>query len=341
MKKIILALGATVCLLQSEAKVWRVNNNTGVSADFSNLATATAAAAAGDTILVEGSATGYSPIGLTKKLTITGTGYFLTDATPNPNLQFNRNTCSLGTVTFSPGSKGSVIQGCNLGTVIIDDSLITIQRNRITGGISVASSNNTWADTIRNNFITSYITNNTTAKKATDLLIYNNIFTYSYAISLYTSTMNNVSGYFVNNSFINNTCKFECVSFVFQNNIFGNADFASYFSSNTFFNNIAQNTGVPAGNGNVQNVPLNDVFVGALTATGFSSDGRYLLKSTSPAIGAGTLNGTAVDCGAFGGPAPYILSGMPSIPSVYDLNAPAQVVFGAASINVSVSAAAH
>jgi len=69
-------------------------------------------------------------------------------------------------------------------------------------------------------------------------------------------------------------------------------------------------------NGNQINVDMNAVF----TYSG-STDGQYTLLPSSPAVGAG-LGG--VDCGAFGVPSPYVLSGMPAnIPSIYLLNAPA------------------
>lgn len=341
MKKFILAITATISMLHSEAKVWRVNNTTGIVADFNNLQNAVNAAASGDTILVEGSAADYGSPALNKKLVLIGTGYFLTDVMPNPPLQANKNPSTLGNVYFNAGSKGSVLQGFAMAGVTIDDSLITIQRNKMAGAINIAQNRDVHGDTIRNNYMQSYIQNAANNKKCTDLLIYNNIFTYNYALAFNSSNINNASGYFINNSVVAGSCRIDCIGFVFQNNILPNVDFFTYQSSNTFFNNIAGNTGIPTGNGNQQNVNMNNVYVGLNDGTGFSSDGRYQTKATSPSLGAGVLNGSAVDCGAFGGPAPYILSGMPPVPSVYELSAPAQVVFGAASINVSISAAAH
>ena len=43
-----------------------------------------------------------------------------------------------------------------------------------------------------------------------------------------------------------------------------------------------------------------------------STDGRYKLKAGSPAIGYGV---GGVDCGIYGGPEPYVLSGMPTVPA--------------------------
>ncbi len=69
-----------------------------------------------------------------------------------------------------------------------------------------------------------------------------------------------------------------------------------------------------ATNGNQQNVDMATVFIG----TG-STDGKWQLKGGSPAIGTGT---GGQDIGAFGGPSPYVLSGIPPIPTIYDVVAP-------------------
>jgi len=50
------------------------------------------------------------------------------------------------------------------------------------------------------------------------------------------------------------------------------------------------------------------------------------------------MNG--VDCGMFGGNQPYVLSGMPSIPAVYNIVMPTTVV-GNNNLPVTVSAKAH
>src|SRR5690349_22845635 len=59
------------------AKVWRVNNNPGTSADFIQLTTAVASSSvvAGDTLYVEGGSAAYTGINLSKRLVIIGAGY--------------------------------------------------------------------------------------------------------------------------------------------------------------------------------------------------------------------------------------------------------------------------
>jgi len=324
--------------ITTQAKIWRVNNTVGANADFSSISAAITTAAAGDTIYVEGSSTNYSSITLTKRLVLRGPGYFLNETTPNPKTQFIKEIASMSSMTFNAGSKGSVVDGFVCNYVYLADSLITVQRNNIIG-ISIASGRSIAGDTIRNNYVTGYINGTSNSYKASGVVIYNNII--EGGINISSNLLNDYSAVVVNNNFIANNTSFACTNFIFQNNIFNNPNFGSYTTSNIFVNNIAANTGIPTGNNNQRNVPMTDVYEGWNASTGFSTDGRFKLKAASPAVGAGTLNGVAVDCGAFGGPAPYILSGMPAIPSIYELSMPSQVNSGTPSINISVSAAAH
>ncbi|MEI9957116.1 MAG: hypothetical protein WDM90_12620 [Ferruginibacter sp.] len=104
-------------------------------------------------------------------------------------------------------------------------------------------------------------------------------------------------------------------------------------------------TGVPSGNSNVQNVDVPNVVYNDWTGSGsgFSSDSRYQLKTggSNPAISGGTINSTTIDCGAFGGPAPYILSGMPNAPSIYALTVPTQINTGVTTMNITLSSQSH
>lgn len=321
----------------THAKIWRVNNDVSANAHFTNVSTAVTAASAGDTIHLEGSPTVYNSLNLTKRLVIRGTGYFLKDATPNPKTQFIKEDARLNSITFSPGSKGSVVEGVNCTYIYMNDSLATVERSYITN-IYVAYNGNSSGDTIRNNYLTGSIYTSS-AYRGTGILIYNNII--AGAISVSNTAINNFSGFVINNSFVANTTTFNCINFIFQNNIFNAPDFNNYTASNIFLNNISSNAALPTGNNNQGNVPMTSIYEGWNASTGFSTDGRFKLKAGSPAIGAGTLTGATVDCGAFGGPAPYVLSGMPAMPAIYELTMPSQINSGTPSINISVSAAAH
>ena len=85
-------------------------------------------------------------------------------------------------------------------------------------------------------------------------------------------------------------------------------------STNVIRNNVCEGTQFDTTNTNQPGVDMATVFVGS-----GSTDGRWQLLAGSPASGAGT-EGT--DCGMFGGGAPYVLSGVPTIPHIYYLTVP-------------------
>ena len=101
----------------------------------------------------------------------------------------------------------------------------------------------------------------------------------------------------------------------FTNNIMITGTFSG--TGNLLANNLGNNTQFGSTNGNKQNVTMSSVFVG--TGAGISTDGQYKLKVGSPAIGAGygSTAGNQIDAGMFGGTRPYILAGLPPVPSVY------------------------
>lgn len=113
----------------------------------------------------------------------------------------------------------------------------------------------------------------------------------------------------------------------------------SYGAVNAFYNNIFANTpNIPNGNDNIFNASWNSLFVDEPTA---SADGKFKLAPLSIARSAGIINNTPVDCGAFGGAAPYILSGMPNVPVIYELTVPNAMPSGTNSMLVNLSAATH
>ena len=91
-----------------------------------------------------------------------------------------------------------------------------------------------------------------------------------------------------------------------------NGNFTGF--NNTVSHNLSNSEQFEEGDSNLINVPTADIFI---SNGSFSSDGRLALSSNSPAIGAGLGN---VDAGMFGGDEPYILSGIPPIPTIYFLD---------------------
>lgn len=79
-KKILLAIVAMSSpFAMTEAKTLRVNNVPGSGAQYSNFDDAQSAASEGDVIIFDGSNTNYGNITVSKKLTIQGPGYFLSE----------------------------------------------------------------------------------------------------------------------------------------------------------------------------------------------------------------------------------------------------------------------
>jgi hypothetical protein len=312
--------------LNSSAKIWRVNN-AGLPADFTTLQAAhnAASVAAGDTLHIEPSMVSYGNLTSTKKLVIIGPGYFLNE---NPNQQANPATATADNLTLQPGSGGTVISGLTVtGEIFIRTGSITVSRNNITGKTIKLTRDYSYSDIIISG-------NYDIGSIVLDGIVGNTLVTNVFILNNYISIIGfntQFSGVIANNIFTHqyNTANY----FIIKNNICTNTDGGIVFDgiSNTISNNIsAGGVGFPEGNGNQNSVNMTTVFVGS---SGNSTDGQWQLKTGSPAIGAG-LNGE--DCGIFGGASPYHLSGLPKIPSIYLLSAPAASNGNTLSVTISV-----
>src|SRR5882724_7516621 len=115
MKKIITLSLIVFIAIHANAKVWRVNNTPGVTADFisGTAALASASVVNDDTLYFEPGATNYTNFTLSKRLVIIGAGYFLGGANSNPGLQANPNSVFFNnnTIILDSTSSGSVIMG--------------------------------------------------------------------------------------------------------------------------------------------------------------------------------------------------------------------------------------
>jgi hypothetical protein len=328
-KAIILTACLTVLtVLNSSAKIWRVNN-TGLPADFTTIQAAHDATtvSAGDTLHIEPSGVSYGALVSTKKLIILGPGYYLD---LNTNQQANPATAKIDIFTLNAGSDGTIISGLTIittGASHIKTGNITISRNNIAGSIYLAGDHGYSDVIISGNYGINLISSNgSSADLITNVFILNNY--------LSNASFNaQFSGVIANNIFSHHSNNVNY--FTIKNNICPNPDGSPDFigNSNTISNNISASTvGFPAGNGNQNGVSMTTVFVGA---TGNSTDGQWQLKTGSPAIGAGS-NGE--DCGIYGGSTPYHLSGLPKIPSVYLLSAPATSNGNTLAVTISVKA---
>jgi hypothetical protein len=317
MKRLLLVISiAMLVAITSQAAKWRVNN-TGGGADFSNITDAQSAAASGDTIYIEGSSLQYTTPSLTKKLVIIGPGFFLVD---NSNTQANKNSARISGFTFNSGSMGSIIQGVEIvGIVTISVDSITLKRNYIhyssTGYKGVVLASGTKGSVITQNYIVNsanYAAYGALTIESSSIghIISNNYMVNSSGTGgAYPSLLmnSNAQAQIVNNVF---GSMVTIVNSSFHNNILTIGSFES--SGSVVTHNIGNSTQFPLPD-NLQSVDMNLVFDLANTST----DGKYQLigeVGTNPAIGYGVLG---EDCGMFGGSNPYVLSGVPALPSVY------------------------
>ena len=331
MKRIYLT--AAVLLFFSHslfAKIWRINNNNGIQADFTTLQAAHNGAASGDTLHVEGSASSYGGLTCTKKLIIIGTGYFLDE---NPNTQAIALPSTVGNIILNVGSEGTQIIGLwfviNNG-IYVRCSDVVIKRNNFTneagnnreyyiGFVSIEYQSNNSGIPVNNVIIAqNFGVQISSARASIGILITNNYIGYpgfggdnttATAVSLNSGTVALIK----NNVFRRGTVR--CYNSSVTNNIM----YAGFFdgTGNLVANNLANGNQFGSSNGNQANVDMSTVFVGQ--GQGISYDGSLKLKAGSPAIGAG-FGSTAqnpVDAGIFSGSLSYVLSGIPPVPSIY------------------------
>lgn len=311
----LMMIFALLCNSITAQHLFRVNNNNDFDADYATLEAAVGNASNGDTIYIEGSATEYAGAAINKQVTIIGPGFFLSE---NPKTQANNIDAAFNSdITFTSGSDGSTIMGCKFhsgSTVIINVSDITVIRNHLYSVQFNGISNNIL---IAQNYIESQVSTSWSSPygQITNSIISNNIMKYSIST-------HNTSGSLIvsNNVFMTtySTYPIDCYNATIQNNIltYGNIQ---PNSGNTISYNILAVDGTNS-NGNQYNTNMASVFADYDGSLGLSTDGKWKLKDGSPAIGAGS---GGADCGAFSGLSPYILSGIPNLPHIYEADVPA------------------
>ncbi|GHT21224.1 hypothetical protein FACS189430_00910 [Bacteroidia bacterium] len=286
------------------ATTWRVNNAV-PGADFATLDAALSGITAGDTLYLEGSQTAYTlaETGITKKVTIIGPGYFLTE---NPNTLERQSAATISsTVNIKPAAAGTVIEGVTFynsslsSPIYIGADNVILRRCCIQESVSF-SDGITGSTHINNTVITQCYITSAVGGSSTDTndQPYNALITKNIFLNLSSSNL----------------------SYLYNATIEHNTIYNTYASINYLYgcviqNNIMRTIGTTTTGSSINN---NVTFTSADFATG-TSDGQYQLKADSPAKIAGT-NG--VECGAFGGVSPYVLSGLPDIPHIYDIDAP-------------------
>jgi hypothetical protein len=358
----------------AQATVHRVNNLPGVDANYTTMTAAISGAAIDDTLLVEGSYISYGVVTLNKRLTVIGTGYFITS---NDTTQAYPSSSRFDRLVVSGAGAGSTITGIHVentstnttvnpvAMVDITAADVSIIRCYFWQAASIASSvysgvalritaNNvivTQSFIYQSRVVTSGSTTyNTYAIRIegspNGIVISNNIIKHGNkgtaydvftqrALNMTTSSSANI----VNNVF---SGRMDVYNSVFQNNIqiSGSATASNSFNQSGSFpnvvaNNIGNSTQFGTSNGNQSNVTMTNVFT--YTPGNENTDNHYRLKAGSPAIAAGI---SGEDCGAFGGQGAYRLSGIPSIPAIFQATIPATGNTGD-GLNFTIKAKAH
>lgn len=289
------------------AKIWRCNNIPGITADFTTIQAAHdhASVQPGDTIHLEPSTTNYGALNnMTKRLTIISIGDFLS---ANPGAQYSPIAGTMTSFSASNvGASGSVFH-CNFSSsvTVSNTTSMRFERCHIEGAMSFNQAHN---NTILQSYIYAF-----TMSNSNNNVISNNIVTYYFDINASASATITNNVFFAETAITNRPIH----NSTFQNNILNKLG-AFVFTNTNVNNNLAANTSLPAGNGNVNSVNMTTVFV---NPSG-TNDAAFKLQTAgpNPATGAGIAG---VDCGAYGGASPFKPGLQAAIPAIYKLLAPA------------------
>lgn len=297
----------------SSSAIITVDNKSPYAGQYRTLQEAHDAASAGDIIYVSPSLMPYTGIVVTKQLTFYGVGFEITHSLGGA---LSPVAIITGLMQFVNGSAGSQLEGFDGSfQVIIAASNITIKRNKLSQiamGVEGRDSS-ILQNIIDNSNLQDYTT--ISVSGATNVIIANNLIKnirgfgndhwgYYYAIIdgsdlLIKNNVIKVYGYAwtsSNSQMVNNI-----IVVVGSGSIQGIYNFVRYNMTNT--------VELPVGDGNINNIDMATVFVDI-------NNNDYHLLPNSPAKGTGE-NGA--DMGIYGGDAPYIDGGFPSLPSILQL----------------------
>ena len=132
MKKKIVFLAALCLTMGAYANILRVNN-VDSSAPYASIATAVAAAADGDTIMVDGTSVDYDDVTINKRLVVIGPGYWLRK---NEIATEAAQDATIGAITTT--QEGTVLMGLQPRNITINASKTIVKRCCITEGISIS-----------------------------------------------------------------------------------------------------------------------------------------------------------------------------------------------------------
>lgn len=270
-----------------------VDNDATHTADFRDIYQAVSATKEGDTIYVAGSEISYNEAAVFSPRIIIGPGYFIEE---NANTQFNKESAKTPFLNITKDASGTYVYGMEVEAVYLNnqssrlpDTLknVHLEGNKI-DVISMGDKNQNIA--ITRNFINLLQINSTTLlgvnRTYDDIFVSNNI------IDTVTTLFAEISA--AENGLNNFNFDFNTIKYV-----------SDSINDVAFNNNIidVNLSGNSSGSGNITFGEAN--FTNASGSLTFDND--FIPQNN-------TLNK-----GAFGGDSPYILSGLPPLPHVYDV----------------------
>lgn len=289
-----------VCSFSAFSAKYRVNN-TGVSADFTDLATAVASVVDGDILIVEHSDTPYNvaEVAIDKKITIYGTGYYLPD---NDETHADTRTSILGPINVT--SVDVLLSGLTISDCRINADDVILERALIEGSLEVGDAAPVSNVTVRQCFIEG----NTTTLISIDCstLTFSNNFCHNSSTDVGAKVVDMTvtsSGVILNNVFFGND-DLEIHNVTLKNNIFELVTVDTFNSTSvTASNNYAELAFLSSYQAS-DNIAHTDTM---LDLSSLSRDARYLTLPSYISAGEG------LEFGSF----PYVLSGLPPIPAIW------------------------
>jgi hypothetical protein len=313
-----LLLSLSICLFISasfyaNATIWRINNQSQSSEVFTSIQDAIDddKVFAGDTLLLEASPEFYDGATLDKRLVILGSGYFL-DENPETGIEGITAIVDAG-LYFRDGSQGSVIQGLifsqqSFARPNIQTSNILLSRCYFRNSIYIDSQYLTGITVVQSYFENDVIFSQSFTT-ITRIIFNNNIVKGSLELSSDSDDLRTFASV-ENNLFLGDV---DLETSTYRNNIWLPLE-SSTISVSAAIKEHNLNISVDMGAGNNNRVinSLSDLYTGDGT-----SDSKWKIKDNSQYKNSGK-DGT--DPGPFGGAYPYVLSGLPPLPVIYELS---------------------
>lgn len=308
MKKLILIFLLAISYSTFAQTIRRCNNNLGVSGVnvYTTIQAAHDAAVVGDIVYVEPSIVSYGGLTCIKRLTIIGNGWADSYGNVTPNPPANPINSIIDFVNVNAGSQDSKFIGLtftnqSFGRV----SNFSFDRCRFIGGSFAIEilQNGTNITFTRCRMMSGGVI----GSNSTGCTIQNCMSASTLCAGLLNAVITNNIGGFV--SSINSSSITNNIFTLSSGQVVGGVS-----NTNSISNNICiSSNGLPVGNGNVNGATLSSIFLATSPNVINSSDNDFQLAAASPAKGIGT-GGT--DAGAFGGPNPYVFSGLPPYPII-------------------------